>query len=229
MKEGVFRASPVMQRYFKEVVVAERERFGEPRLSPFGSRVLPMSAGELNSLPASAYLEAVEEADLIIVFGASYIKQPLVDLLVDKKAINIHLGVSPYYRGSSCNFWALYDKHPEMVGATIHYLSKGLDSGPMLFHCLPQPSKERDSFFLGMMAVEAALRGLISNVESGEIFKMEPAVQDKNKEMRYSCGRDFTDEIAEEYLANRLTLGEIKKGLEKRNMIKYLRPYILEE
>ena len=34
------------------------------------------------------------------------------------------MGLSPFYRGSSCNFWAIKDKKPEFVGSTIHYLSK---------------------------------------------------------------------------------------------------------
>ena len=71
-----------------------------------------------------------------MVFGSSYIKGELVDYLVKQKAINIHMGVSPYYRGCDCNFWALYDNNPHLVGATIHLLSKGLDSGPMLYHAM---------------------------------------------------------------------------------------------
>ena len=47
------------------------------------------------------------------------------------------MGVSPYYRGTSCNFWAIYDDNPSYVGSTIHLLSKGLDSGDILFHCIP--------------------------------------------------------------------------------------------
>ena len=62
----------------------------------------------------------------------------MIDFLI-KDAINIHMGISPYYRGSSCNFWAIYDGNPSYVGATIHLLSKGLDSGDILFHCLPKP------------------------------------------------------------------------------------------
>ena len=30
------------------------------------------------------------------------------------------LGISPQYRGSSCNFWALYDNNPHLVGATMN-------------------------------------------------------------------------------------------------------------
>ena len=46
------------------------------------------------------------------------------------------MGISPYYRGTDCNFWALYDNNSHLVGSTIHYLSKGIDSGPILYHAI---------------------------------------------------------------------------------------------
>ena len=58
----------------------------------------------------------------------------MADFLLKKKAINIHMGISPYYRGADCNFWAIYDKNPSLVGATIQLLSKKLDYGLILYH-----------------------------------------------------------------------------------------------
>ena len=51
------------------------------------------------------------------------------------------MGVSPYYKGADCNFWALQDYKPQFVNATIHYLSKGLDTGDILYHALAVPKK----------------------------------------------------------------------------------------
>ena len=72
---------------------------------------------------------------------AVYIKGPLVNFLIKKKAINIHMGISPYYRGADCNFWAMYDGNSHLVGATIHMLSKGLDSGSILYHAMSKKNK----------------------------------------------------------------------------------------
>ena len=41
------------------------------------------------------------------------------------------MGVSPFYRGSSCTFWAAGDKIYEYVGGIIHFY-QGLDNGPPL-------------------------------------------------------------------------------------------------
>ena len=38
--------------------------------------------------------------------------------------LNIHLGLSPYYRGAGTNFWPLVNGEPEYCGATIHFLDE---------------------------------------------------------------------------------------------------------
>jgi hypothetical protein len=135
-----YRKSEVMQRYFSRVIAAEGEVFGRPRFLPGNVRSLVLKMGDLNGVEMDVFGEALK-ADVFVVFGASYIKGRLVEHLVERRAVNIHMGISPEYRGSSCNFWALYDGRPELVGATIHLLSKGLDSGPMLCHALPRPER----------------------------------------------------------------------------------------
>ena len=116
-------------------------------------------------------MEPALKSDLFIVFGSSYLKGWLVNFLIDRKAINIHMGISPYYRGSSCNFWALYDNKPSYVGATIHTLSKGLDNGDIIFHCLPKFTDGIDSFEFSMKSVAAAQEELFRSIENEEIFK----------------------------------------------------------
>jgi methionyl-tRNA formyltransferase len=54
---------------------------------------------------------------------------PLQIVFSKKKCLNIHMGVLPYYRGTDCNFWAIYDKNFSKVGATLMLLSKKIDDG----------------------------------------------------------------------------------------------------
>ena len=41
------------------------------------------------------------------------------------------MGISPYYRGADCNYWAIKD-NINLVGSTIHYLSEDLDGGKII-------------------------------------------------------------------------------------------------
>jgi methionyl-tRNA formyltransferase len=135
------------------------------------------------------------------------------------------MGVSPYYRGSSTNFWALYDRRPEFVGATIHLLTAGLDSGPMLLHALP-PAEAVDPFVLGMRAVRAAQQALVHHLSRGGLGTLEPIPQDRSLELRYTRNADFNDAVAAEYLARLLSPGDVQAALERRDMGRYVRPLV---
>lgn len=217
--------SPVMEEYFSHVLRAEREVFGSIKFSPPNASVLPLREGDLNHIDMEILKPALD-ADHFVVFGSSYIKGELGEFLVEKKAKNIHMGVSPYYRGNSCNFWALYDGRPDLVGATVHVLSKGLDSGGMLFHALPEAAPT-DPFVFGMKAVRAAQRGLVHYLSKGELDDMETVDQDREQEFRYSRAADFTDAVAEEYLQKCIRDEELGRYLdEKRDLSNYVRPYV---
>ena len=42
---------------------------------------------------------------------------------------NLHVGIPEYYRGSSCNFWPIYNSDLKNLGATVHIIEKGIDTG----------------------------------------------------------------------------------------------------
>jgi hypothetical protein len=217
-----FRASDSMRDYFANVQAAERAEFGDVRFHGANVRSLSMKMGDLSAVPPESLSPALA-CDRHVVFGASYVKGPLVDALVERRAINIHMGVSPYYRGSSCNFWALHDSNAALVGATIHRLSRGLDSGGMLFHAMPEPGP-RAPFALGMRAVRAAHRALAQSFRDGSIDDFEPVAQDRSREIRYTRNADFTDAVASEFLARSLDADAIARMFDARPAPELLRP-----
>lgn len=219
------KASPTMREYFSHVISSEERIFGRLDFLPSNCHFLGIGHGDVSSIPLEDLKEALS-SEYYIVFGASYIKGELVDFLIQKKALNIHMGVSPYYRGAACNFWAIYDGHPEMVGATIHMLGKGLDSGDMLWHAFPEGNTE-NVFDLGMLAVESAFCSIAEKIKSGEILQLETVPQDRNLELRYSRESDFTDEVARQYLYNLPKMCDIRCMMAVRDNSKFLRPYIL--
>ena len=222
--QDFYAKSAVMQEYFKHVIQAESDIYGQIEFTQNNVKTLPIKSGDLNFLDQQALAPALE-SDLYIVFGASFIKGWLIDYLVEKKALNIHMGVSPYYRGSSCNFWALYDRNPHMVGATIHYLSKGLDSGPILYNVFPHEDFSTP-FHFTMLATLAAQKSLVEKIKSQEIFKMEPHIQDKTMQIRYTKNNEFNDQVAQDFLNRKDNLvDELKKN--KRQNYQFIKPYYL--
>ena len=194
-----FRRTDVMQKYFCNVMNSEEKIFEKINFLPLNVRTLLIKSGDLNMLPKEILSDSLD-SDLYIIFGSSFIKGWLVDYLIKKRAINIHMGLSPYYRGSSCNFWAMYDQKPEYVGATIHKLSKGLDSGDMFFHCLPNIKNMKNPFDFTMQSVKVAHSAIIEKIKNNEILSMKSIKQNGIKEIRYTKNEEFTDDVAEEFM-----------------------------
>ena len=217
--------SDVMNTYFQHVRSAEKEVFGSISFLSGNIAHLALKDDDLNKVSQEILAPALQ-SDVYVVFGASYIKGWLIDYLIQRRAINIHMGISPYYRGSSCNFWAAYDGHPELVGATIHLLGKGLDSGAMLYHALPK-AEAVDPFVLGMKAVKVAHESLVERIANGEIFRYESIPQDRSKEYRYTKNCDFTDAVAKDYLDHLLTPEQLKSKLENRDLSLLEKPFIV--
>ncbi len=204
-----FDNSKIMQNYFSEVLKAEQKIFNNIKFMPKNVNTLSIKYGDL-SLLSKNQIESALSSDLYIVYGSSYIKGWLLDTLIEKSAINVHLGLSPYYRGTSCNFWALFDQNPSYVGATIHMLARGLDNGDMIFHCLPKFSRGETSFDFSMKSVAAAHQGLVYKIKTEELLNQKRVAQKKESEIRYSRNKDFTDKVAEIFLksSNKFEPGE---------------------
>lgn len=71
------------------------------------------------------------DPDLMVAYGCSLIKDPLLEAYKGR-FLNVHLGLSPYYRGTGTNFWPLVHKEPEYVGATFMHIDEGVDTGEII-------------------------------------------------------------------------------------------------
>jgi methionyl-tRNA formyltransferase len=66
--------------------------------------------------------------DVILVFGTGVVKENVLSL-ARHVALNLHTGISPYYRGADCAFWPLHNNELHMLGATVHECTMQLDGG----------------------------------------------------------------------------------------------------
>ena len=132
------------------------------------------------------------------------------------------MGLAPYYRGTDCNFWALYDNNPHLVGATIYMLSEGLDTGKILYHALTEIKD--DPFLYTMSTVKSAFDSLAERISNKEIFNMTPTKQHSKKEIRYSKKKQFTEKIIGEFSKKKIELKNFNF-----NQKLYINPFILKK
>jgi hypothetical protein len=98
--------------------------------------------------------------EVVLVFGTALLKAPLIAAFAGR-IINIHLGLSPYYRGAGTNFWPLVNNEPEYCGATIHFLDAGVDSGPIIVHARPEIAPDDGPHDIGNKTIVAAAAALV--------------------------------------------------------------------
>lgn len=131
-----------MEQHFLGRKNSEEQYFGLYQDFPSTSELLEVEHGGINSKEVFERIENTQP-DFIILFGTSIIKEQLLNKY-PSRIINLHLGLSPYYRGSATNLFPYYYEEPECVGGTIHLATAAIDKGDILHQFRPD-IKEGDS------------------------------------------------------------------------------------
>jgi methionyl-tRNA formyltransferase len=82
--------------------------------------------------------------DVVVVNGTRIISSTVLDA-VPGVFVNLHMGITPRYRGVHGGYWALAEGRPDLVGTTIHIVDSGIDTGTVLAQARFEPTS-RDSF-----------------------------------------------------------------------------------
>lgn len=69
--------------------------------------------------------------DLIIVNGTRIIKKKIIDG-VGVSMVNMHVGITPKYRGVHGGYWALTNNDAKNCGVTAHLIDPGIDTGGVI-------------------------------------------------------------------------------------------------
>ncbi|MBL7701550.1 MAG: hypothetical protein JNM14_04835 [Ferruginibacter sp.] len=130
-------------------------------------------------------LKAINELkpDIVIVNGTRIISKKILQG-TNAVFVNMHVGITPYYRGSHGGYWALRNNDVENFGATIHLIDAGIDTGAVIKQVFTKPDKA-DNFAtypvlqaaIGIEALKEVLPNIISgnykttkNTEKGKMY-----------------------------------------------------------
>ncbi len=131
--------------------------------------------------------------DLIISYGCSIIKSELLDIFKGR-FINIHLGLSPYYRGSGTNYWPLVNNEPQFVGTTFMHIDSGVDTGKIIHQIRPEINLDDDVHSIGNKLIVKSTVEIIKLILAFDKLEDKlPLEFDKKKEMYYRK-KDFSEE-----------------------------------
>lgn len=151
-------------RHFWDRMQAEQKYFGlqpEPEFP-----LLKVDGTTLNKLNSVDFVKLMKP-DLVLVFGSGMIREPLMSAL-PKDTINLHLGISPRYRGAATLFWPFYFMEPNWAGTTFHYIVDTPDGGDIIHQTRPELKTEDGIHDVACRAV------LESTTEAIRLLKMYP-------------------------------------------------------
>lgn len=138
---------------------------------------------------------AVLAPDVIADHGTSIVSQQIASAA--PVALNLHWGLSPYYRGVCCTEWALINRDPLNIGVTIHKLDRRIDGGDILAQrrarVEPTDSAHAINMKLTVLGTELMIAAL-DRLKSGRPLHF--AVQDAHGDLRQIA--DWSPALAEE-------------------------------
>ena len=209
---------PVSQAgvHFQKRLQVEEELLG---LGSDEEKALETSAihcerGELNHCPSLISRLVAFKPDVAFFYGCSIISANTISLL-KCPLINVHLGLSPYYRGAGTNFWPFYNGEPEFVGVTYHALTERVDDGQIFLQRRAEPTEASNVHEYGMQLIRDIPSDLFFLLDKQIPFQTQTAdPRYPNTPRNYYKRSDFTEEIGaatsnrfqdllQEYRANR--------------------------
>ncbi|MDP3726669.1 MAG: formyl transferase [bacterium] len=192
--------SALIREHFALRTTTEKSFFKDHEA--FLSPTLPILYKEVN-LPFVYDVVGKYRPDVAFVYGSWIIKEPLLSLIPRGRFINLHLGLSPYYRGAGTNFWSFVNKELEYVGSTLLHIDAGIDTGDIITHVRPVFESGDTVHSVGCKVIQkSALVAveLLKMLKKGKTLSRAP--QWKDTTARVYKTKDFTEEVLKKYYKN---------------------------
>lgn len=113
--------------------------------------------------------------DVVIVNGTRIIAERILNC-IDAPFINMHMGITPKYRGVHGGYWALVENDREHCGVTVHKVDKGVDTGKILYQAVievtPQDNLYTYQYLQAAAGVKLELQAL-KDLENGGLVEQE--------------------------------------------------------
>jgi methionyl-tRNA formyltransferase len=78
------------------------------------------------------------EPDVIVQAGAGILR-PRIFKAARLGTVNLHHGIPPLIRGMDSIYWAMWEKRPDWIGSTVHWIDEGIDTGEVIAYASVAP------------------------------------------------------------------------------------------
>jgi len=122
----------LLKIHFNKRIEAEKKFFGNKNKFKYNNIIKNISINRKNFNKNIKLLLKNESAEVLITYGCGKISNEILKNKKIKNFLNIHGGLSPWFKGSITNFWPSYLLRPQYTGMTLHILTPRIDAGDIL-------------------------------------------------------------------------------------------------
>jgi methionyl-tRNA formyltransferase len=148
------------------------------------------------------------QPDVLLIYGTVLVGSRILSL-ARIIALNMHTGISPFYRGADCAFWPIYNQELNMVGATVHECTKNVDGGRIFATARAHLLPDDDVFSVFARSVVAGTKLYVDVVQELIDGRLEGIEQD------LSLGTEYKARMRD-VRAERRVRKLIKEGIVRR-------------
>lgn len=188
------------QAVFSATVARYLKKAGEPRIQGIlregglSDAVIPEAeVVRVQTVNGDACRAALAGArpDVVVINGTRIIGKKTL-AAVQARFVNVHVGITPRYRGVHGGYWALAEGDPEHAGVTVYFVDEGIDTGEVIAQARIEPTPE-DTFatypFLQLRAGLPLLEQAVSGILRGEAATTAPMTPDSKLWTHPTVGR----------------------------------------
>jgi folate-dependent phosphoribosylglycinamide formyltransferase PurN len=209
------RDAKFVRDHFEKRNNSENKYFGTYDKFPEKIPLLNVSHKEINNSFVFEEINLINP-EVIVLFGTSIIKNHVLNRY-QGRVINLHLGLSPYYKGSATNLFPFFYKEMECIGATIHIATEKVDTGAIIHQYRPVIDLNDDMHDIGNKVILKSGQELPKVIREFLVENLEPIKQqsfrskickinDVTPAMLREIYENFKSGIVEEYLKNEKSL-----------------------
>jgi phosphoribosylglycinamide formyltransferase 1 len=181
---------------------------------------LKIKKGSINSRENISSILSCDP-DLIICYGSSLISEEFISYFPNR-FLNVHLGLSPYYRGSGTNIWPMINHELEYVGATFMYIDAGIDTGEIIHQIRPKISLGDGPHQIGNRLIKSMCSTYVDLITNFEGLTREKKIEADGYLYRRS---DFNNDAVKRLYDN-FASGMVDNYIQRFNEINH--PRIIE-
>ena len=170
-------------------------------LKQYSNLLITSVKPEYSNINNPYYVSLIRELkpDIILVMGTCLIGKEIINSA--KHVINLHTGLSPYFRGGYSNLWPIVKKKYNMFGVTVHELSEGIDSGNIFFSCQPELNENDNYGTINCKCIQLGAKKVIESIGYIEKNSLNSIEQWMKGNLFFNS--DWNNYIAYKYFKNK--------------------------